>query len=114
MAEPMTVLDALDAGLIALGAAVLVLAARRTRSIARLQLGAPARKTWRVLRTLIWALVAGFAAAAAAIALDHSALPVILLSLVGLGGALFIYLVVGSSQRSLQALVDTTVSQRQL
>ncbi len=93
-----------------MGAVLMVLAVRGTgRVLARLQDRAHSRP-WRILRALMLAFVGAYAAAALVIALGLTQVLVALTGLVFAGGALFVFVVVRSSDATIGELDDASVS----
>lgn len=110
----MTLFHAATAALIALGSAVLALAAGRTRALLRMRRLTPHAGSWRLLLGLMLLFIAGYVAAIAAILADELAAVVALSGTLFLGGAVFVFLAVRTSVQTLRALVDSSMSQRQV
>ncbi len=106
----MSAIPLLSAILIAVGGALLALAAASARRIAA-EVGHE-RKSWQVLRALMWIFVLGYAAALALVLAGQLVWFVELIGAVFLGGGAFVFLVVRVGRRSLAAQREASTSRR--
>ncbi|HEY8379632.1 MAG TPA: response regulator, partial [Nannocystis sp.] len=110
----MTPLTAATAAAMVLGSGILALAAKRTLTLLRLRQVTPHAGPWRVLLALMITLVVGYLATAAVVLVGWTGAVVALSGLILLGGGAFVYLAVRASFRTLQALVKSSMTQRQV
>ena len=100
----------ISAILIALGGALLALAAVGAQRLARELRHEP--RSWMVLRGLMWLFVVGYAAALGLVLRGQLVLLAELTGAVFLGGGAFVFLVVRVSRRSVAALREASTSRR--
>lgn len=110
----MTPFDAATAGLVVLGSAVLGLAIVQTRALLRMRRLTPHARPWRVLLSLMVLFVVGYAAVAVAAVSGWQSALTAMTGAIFFVGALFVFLSVRTSSRTLQALIDSSLSQRQV
>lgn len=110
----MTPFHAATAALIALGAGVLAMGARQTLALLRLRQVTPHSGPWRVLLSLILVFVAAYVATAIVVLLGWQEAVVALTGVIFLGGGIFVYLAARASLRTMQALVKSSMTQRQV
>ena len=95
---------------IAIGAVLLLLAAKQTTRMLRLRREMPFERVWRLLRALIVLFAAGYVATMVVVYLGEAELLATLTGLIFLGGATFVYLVVRISQMSLARLLEQSLA----
>ncbi|WAS94304.1 adenylate/guanylate cyclase domain-containing protein [Nannocystis punicea] len=110
----MTPFHAATAALIALGSGVLALGAKRTLALLRLRQVTPHAGPWRVLLSLILVFIAAYLATAIVVLLGWQEAVVALSGFIFLGGGIFVYLAAHASYRTMQALVKSSMTQRQV
>ncbi|WP_170135893.1 adenylate/guanylate cyclase domain-containing protein [Nannocystis exedens] len=97
-----------------LGSGVLALAAKRTLALLRLRQVTPHAGPWRVLLSLIIVFIAAYVATAVVVLLGWHEAVVALIGVLFLGGGIFVYLAARASFRTMQALVKSSMTQRQV
>lgn len=110
----MTAFHAATATLIAIGAIVLLLALLRTRALLGMRRVTPYARPWRLLGVFLIAFIACYAGALVAVVLGQTEFLVALTGAVFAGGAAFVLLAVRTSHSTLRALVQSSMSQRQV
>lgn len=110
----MTPFDAATAAAIVLGSGVLMVAARRTLALLRLRQVTPHAGPWRVLLGLIVLFVVAYLGTAVVVLLGAQQALEALTGIIFLGGGVFVYLAVRASFRTMQALVKSSMTQRQV
>lgn len=110
----MTPFQAATAALTALGSVVLALAAGRTRALLRMRQLTPHARGWQLLLGLMLLFIASYLAAIVAIVAGALEAVAALTGAIFLGGAVFVLLAVRTSIATLKALVESSMSQRQV
>ncbi|MDC0718309.1 adenylate/guanylate cyclase domain-containing protein [Nannocystis bainbridge] len=110
----MTPFHAVTAALIVVGSGVLALGAKRTLALLRLRQVTPHAGPWRVLLSLIVVCIAAYIATAVVVLLGLQEAVVALTGVIFLGGGVFVYLAADASFRTMQALVKSSMTQRQV
>lgn len=110
----MTPFHAATAALIALGSGVLAMGAKRTLALLRLRQVTPHAGPWRVLLYLIIVFIAAYVATAIVVLMGWLEAVVALTGVLFLGGGIFVYLAARASFRTMQALVKSSMTQRQV
>jgi len=110
----MTAFHAATATLIAIGALVLFLALLRTRALLGMRRVTPYARPWRLLGAFLIAFIGCYCGALIAVVLGQLELLVALTGAVFAGGAAFVLLAVRTSHSTLRALVQSSMSQRQV
>lgn len=110
----MTAFHAVTAALIALGSGLLAMGARRTIALLRLRQVTPHAGPWRVLLYLSIVCIVAYLATAAVVLAGWQEAVLALTGVIFLGGGVFVYLAARASFRTMQALVKSSMTQRQV
>lgn len=110
----MTPSHAVTAALIAAGSGALALGASRTLALLRLRQVTPHAGPWRVLLSLIVCLFVAYIATAVVVLVGWQEAVLTLTGLIFCGGGVFVYLAARTSYRTTQALVKSSMTQRQV